>query len=119
MSDDPRFIGVTVPVEFDEPPRFPRRPTCPDRWVWDGQTFRVRSVEAEWANFERRGRMASNMRPSHAERASRKGSFGVGRFFFRVRTTEDRVFDLYYDRSAAAGAGGGWTLFQEWEETDE
>jgi hypothetical protein len=117
MSDDPQFIGATVEVEFDQPPAFPRRPPCPDRWVWEGRTYHVASVEAEWNDFGRRGRMASNMRPDHLARAGRAGSFGVGRFYFRVRTAEDRVFDLYYDRAAAtAGRASPWTLFQAWGE---
>ena len=118
MTRDPRFIGATIDVEFDQSPQFPRRPSCPDRWVWEGQTYHVDAVEAAWTDFERRGRMGGNMRPDHLERASRKGSFGVGRFFFRVRTPEGRVFDLYYDRAAASSKSGGWTLFQEWAEDE-
>jgi hypothetical protein len=59
--------------------------------------------------------MARNMRPSHAEAASRRGSLGVGVFYFRVRTAGGRLFDLYYDRAPkdVDNRKGTWLLFQE------
>lgn len=117
MTPSPHFIGAAVEVAFDAAPPFPRRPSCPDRWVWEGQTYEVAEVESAWSDMERRGRMAANMRPAHAEQARRRGSFGVGRFYFRVRTRDGRVFDLYFDRAAAGKPGAGWTLFQEWTGT--
>lgn len=59
--------------------------------------------------------MARNMRASSARKAARRGSWGVGRFYFRVRTEEKRVFDLYYDR-APKDAGdriGHWYIWRE------
>jgi hypothetical protein len=55
------------------------------------------------------------MRPAHAAAASARGSWGVGRFFFRVQTNVGRVFDLYYDR-APKGTNqrkGQWVLYRE------
>jgi hypothetical protein len=71
---------------------------------------------AEWQDFSRRGRMARNMRPAHAEVAAGRGSLGVGRFYFRVRTTPGRVFDLYYDRAIkdVDDRLGHWFLYREW-----
>lgn len=59
--------------------------------------------------------MARNMRQEHAGRAARRGSWGVGKFFFRIRTQEDRIFDLYYDRAPqnVDQRKGSWHLFQE------
>jgi hypothetical protein len=70
---------------------------------------------AEWHSYERRGRMADNMAPEHAARAASKGSWGVGRFFFRVRVGVGRVFDLYYDRTPenADKRKGRWVLLAE------
>ena len=72
-------------------------------------------VIAEWSDYRRRGRMARNMSPQHAAAAQGKGSWGVGRFYFRVRVADGRVFDLYYDR-APVGAGdraGHWFVWRE------
>jgi hypothetical protein len=93
-----RFIGETGEVAFDQPPLLEKKPTCPDRFVWLGETVEIAAVLSAWVDYIRRGRMTRNMRPAHAARASQRGSWGVGRFYFRVRTEGGRVFDLYYDR---------------------
>ena len=75
----------------------------------------VAEVLSEWRDYGRRGRMAANMRPEHAELAAERGSWGVGRFFFRVRTDAGPIFDLYYDRApkGTANRKGAWFLFRE------
>lgn len=64
--------------------------------------------------------MAVNMRPEHAAVASRRGSWGVGRFYYRVRTDTGRVFDLYYDRApkSADDRKGAWFLYREMSVTE-
>jgi hypothetical protein len=120
-----RFIGEPVQVEFDQPPRFEKRPDCPQRFVWQGETLEIAATLSEWHDYERRGRMAVNMRPSHIATASGRGSWGVGRFYFRVRLESaridadsidpGRIFDLYYDRAPknADDRKGGWFLLRE------
>jgi hypothetical protein len=110
-----RFIDVEVEVIFDRHPELSKKPGPPDGFMWEGQSFRVEEVISTWFDYSRKGRMAKNMEPAHAEAAARRGSWGVGRFTFRVRTGEGRIFDLYYDR-APEGAGdraGHWVLFRE------
>ena len=92
-----RFIDEPIVVAFDQPPTFEKRPPCPDGFIWRGEAFRVVELLSEWRDYGRRGRMAANMRPEHAELAAERGSWGVGRFFFRVRTDAGPIFDLYYD----------------------
>jgi hypothetical protein len=116
MSFTPvRFIGEAVEVVFDQPPSFAKTPPCPDRFVWRGETVEIVTVISEWADYNRRGRMARNMRPAHAELASQRGSWGVGRFYFRVQIGDGRVFDLYYDREpkSADDREGSWFLYRE------
>jgi len=110
----PRFIGEPILVEFDQPPTYLKTPGCPDRFFWRQTCYSVAALEQQWQDFARRGRMAQNMRPENAIRARRRGSWGVGRFYFRVRTRENRVFDLYYDRSPRQQRLGQWFLFREW-----
>ena len=114
-----RFIGEAIEVVFERPPLYKKRPPCPDGFTWEGTTYRVSETLNEWQDFSRKGRMAHNMRPDHADAASSKGSWGVGRTYFRVRTDSGHVFDLYYDRAPAAGVGreGGWFLHRELTET--
>ncbi|MHB0924659.1 MAG: DUF6504 family protein [Bellilinea sp.] len=110
-----RFIDEPIEAVFDSPPIFEKSPPCPAGFIWREQTFRIVELMAEWKDFRRRGRMSNNMIPAHLSRAERIGSWGVGRFFFRVRTENDSVFEIYFDR-APADAGdrkGRWVLFGE------
>jgi hypothetical protein len=110
-----RFIGEQIKVEFDTDPTWEKIPGCPDRFVWRDEEYHIAAVLTEWCDYRRRGRMARNMSPAHAATASIRGSWGVGRTYFRVRTESGRVFDLYYDRSprGADDRKGQWFLFRE------
>jgi hypothetical protein len=110
-----RFISEPIAVQFDEPPGLTKRPGCPDRFVWRDETFHVAQKLKEWHDYQRRGDMAHNMRPAHLEAARRRGSWGVGRDYYRVRTGAGRVFDLYYDRAPkdAGDRAGAWFLYRE------
>jgi len=63
--------------------------------------------------------MTVNMRPAHAAAASRRGSWGMGRDYYRVRTDTGQVFDLYYDRATkkAGDRKGAWFLYREMSES--
>jgi hypothetical protein len=110
-----RFIGEPIEVVFDKPPVWTKSPGCPDGFVWRGETFRVVELLSVWCDFTRRGKMARNMRESHLAVAASRGSLGVGRFTFRVRTDAGRVFDLYYDRAPKSvdDRKGSWVLYRE------
>ena len=110
-----RFIGERIQVEFDRPPALEKRPGCPDRFVWRGKAYQIVEKLSEWHDYSRRGRMARNMRPEHAAVAARRGSWGVGRDYYRVRTDTGQLFDLYYDRAPgkAGDRKGAWFLFRE------
>jgi hypothetical protein len=112
------FIGEAIEVEFDVPPALEKKPGAPDRFVWRGETYVVEEILSEWHDYTRRGRMARNMRPDHALAAARRGSWGVGRDYFRVRTGCGRIFDIYYDRSPRTSAErkGMWFIFREMKE---
>ncbi|MCB8952890.1 MAG: hypothetical protein H6650_12830 [Ardenticatenales bacterium] len=113
-----RFIAEPISVAFDAPPAMSKKPPCPDRFTWDGQTFEIAETLAAWRDYRRRGRMARNMQPQHAAVAENRGSWGVGRFSFKVRTTGGRVFEIYYDRAPkdADNRQGNWYLYREWLE---
>lgn len=112
-----RFIGEAIIVSFDHPPLLEKKPDCPDAFLWRGEKFRVAELLEAWVDFNRRGRMARNMQPQHAAVASRRGSWGVGRYFFRVRTDKDQVFELYYDRAPkdVDNRKGIWMLVAEYQ----
>jgi len=115
-----RFIGEAIKVEFDRPPLLEKKPDCPDRFTWRDTVYQIGAVLSEWYDYGRRGRMADNMSPAHAAVASQRGSWGVGRFYFRVRVTGGRIFDLYYDRAPRSvdDRKGEWFLYREMAPAD-
>jgi hypothetical protein len=70
---------------------------------------------SEWHDYQRRGRMARNMKPAHATIAERRGSWGVGQDYYRIKTDRDRIFDIYYDRAPkdANRRKGHWFVYRE------
>lgn len=110
-----RFVGEEVTALFDTPPQWSKSPPCPNRIIWQDKTYEITTLHQEWRDYERRGRMASNMRPENAQRARQRGSWGVGRFYFRVTLDHGRVFDLYYDRAPKGSDQrlGSWYLYRE------
>ena len=113
--DRTRYIGEIITVEFDRPPLFSKRPHCPDRFIWRDEAHAIVEVLGQRVDFGRRGDMARNMQPEHAARAAQRGSWGVGRYFFTVRTAAARAFELYYDRAPKGSdhPEGEWFLRYE------
>ena len=122
-----RFVGV-IRTPFVTREMCPRQgdpengPVCrievSPEWedALDGiERFEVIEVLSEWVDTERRGKAAKNMSEAHLRTAAKRGSWGVGRFNFRVQTDQQRVFDLYYDRAPKGGAdrAGHWVLWRE------
>jgi hypothetical protein len=113
------FINEPIEAVFDTPPVMEKRPGCPQRFLWRGSEYIIAEMVSEWHDYRRRGRMARNMRPEHAAVAASRGSWGVGQDYFRVRTTQGQVFDIYYDRAPedAAKRKGNWFVYRELSES--
>lgn len=109
------FVSEPIEVRHGKRRGFEKRPACPEAFEWRGEVHHIVRLLAEWQDHSRRGKMAHNMRPSHLEAASKKGSWGVGRHHFRVMTDSGRLFEIYYDRAPkdSARRKGVWYLFQE------
>jgi len=110
-----RFIDETISVVFKKPPGREKKPPCPDAFEWQGESYEIAVCLSEWIDFSRRGRMVHNMRDNHLKSAIKQGSWGVGRFFFRVKVKQGQIFDLYYDRSVknVNDRKGHWYLLAE------
>ncbi len=116
MNKPQVFIGQEITVGYEKDRVVQKSPTCPDYFVWDHNTFVIKNVEQEWKDFSRKGNAQRNMRPAHLRRVVMKGSWGVGRFFFRVQTECSRNFEMYYDRAPhnRKNGQGVWILFCEY-----
>ena len=113
MASD-QFISEPVEVTFHEPPALEKTPPCPAAFTWREERHVIAELLAESHSFERRGKMSRNMRPTNLAVAASRGSWGVGRFSFRIRTEDDRYFELYYDRAPTGRQRkGGWYLYRE------
>ena len=109
------FISETIEVLFEKPPLLEKKPHCPDGFIWREKTYLVEQLISEWHDFSRRGEKARNMQPHNLRKAARRGSLGVGRYYFQVRVEDGRIFEIYYDRALKSvdDRKGGWTLFRE------
>lgn len=119
-----RFIGEAIDVQFDQPPALEKAPPCPNAFLWRETPYRIVGLLEEWRDFTRKGRAARNMRPERAARAAVKGSWGVGRYYFRVRALspqnpDGQLFEIYYDRAPqdTDHRKGQWFLVSELIET--
>ena len=115
------FIGAAIEVEFNKEPVHKKKPPCPDRFTWKDETFSVVVKLGEWHDYSRTGHMTHNMRPANMAKALRRGSWGVGRFYFRVQAENGQIFDLYYDRAPkdASDREGSWFLYREMKKTED
>ena len=109
------FIDQSIEVIFKIPPVREKAPDCPEGVAWDGKNFLIIEKLSEWSDFKRRGKMARNMRPSHAEVASTRSSLNVGRYYFRVKVDSGQIFDIYYDRAMknVDDRKGQWFVYRE------
>lgn len=112
------FYNGPIEVEFKEMPLFEKKQGCPDSFLWRDRHYEIVELISEWHDLRRKGRLARNMQPKHAERASSRGSWGVGQYYYRVRTDTGQVFDIYYDRTPKGvdDRKGSWFIYRELEE---
>ena len=110
------FINEEIQVDYDQKPVYKRTPTAPQRFDWRDEHFEIKEILLEWKDYDRRGRNAHNMRPTNLLKAAKRGSRGVGRFYFRVMTQCDRIFQLYFDRADwdIETQTGSWMLHSEY-----
>lgn len=109
------FIHEPIEAIFHEAPLFSKSPPCPNAFIWRGEFYPVLEMLETWQDYKRRGRYARNMQPEHLAVAAQRGSWGVGRFHFRVLVPEGRIFQIYYDRApeSAGDRSGHWFLMGE------
>lgn len=107
------FVDEPIQVIYKNLPLLEKVPTCPNAFLWREEEYLITAVLQEWKRFERKGRMARNMSPAHARRAASRGSWGVGKYYFKVQTSTGHTAVIYYDRAPEGSdePKGSWTLF--------
>jgi len=109
------FINEQIEVEYKSPPTLEKKPGCPDGFTWRNFTYCISEVLSEWHDYDRKGRMARNMKPANARKAKVRGSWGVGQDYYRVRTEQNQIFEIYYDRAPqnVSRRKGAWFIYRE------
>lgn len=116
MSYTPiRFINEPIEVQYNSPPMLEKKPGCPHGFTWRERPYTITEVLSEWHVYERSGRMEKNMKPASTRKAVKRGSWGVGQDYYRVRTEQDRIFEIYYDRAPrnVNHRKGAWFIYRE------
>ncbi len=80
-----QFIDAAIIVTYQTEPLLEKKPDCPTAFEWNEKAYQITEKIMEWVDYSRHGRMARNMSDAHSAAASSKGSWGVGRFYFRVK----------------------------------
>jgi hypothetical protein len=116
LKPEKKFIDEIIIVFFNQPPVFTKKPPCPDGFIWREQKYVIENILLAWNDFSRHGSYENNMSLEHSARASLKGSWGVGRYYFQFDTREGRRFEIYYDRSPEKSddRNGHWFLLYEY-----
>lgn len=111
-----RFIGERIEAVYDQVQIRTKDPGCPDAFRWRSTEYKIIKVIQQWADFSRKGNMQRNMSEVHRLRAETKGSWGVGKIFFRVEVHTGQNFEIYFDRAPqnVVDRGGYWFLLQEY-----
>ena len=107
-----QFICEEIHAGFEKDFFLEKNPPCPNYILWRGKAIRLIEIISAWDDFSRSGKQARNMRETHLERASKKGSWGVGRQYFKVKDMDDRILVIYFDRAPkdAVDKKGRWIL---------
>lgn len=111
------FYSLPVEVEFDDEPLLEKKSGVPDRFSFRGRAYTIVSVEGEWHTYEAKGKTEKfygKKRGNMPEMKLReRGSWGVGKDYYRVKTDTGEVFVIYYDRQPTKKKKGEWILLQK------
>jgi len=110
------FYSEEIEVHFHREPLIEKKPGLPSAFTWRGQEYEIVELVEEWHDYRPRGKskaMYQKERGSYwVTSAEKRGSWGVGRDYYRVRTQRGEVFDIYYDRAPIRGRKGSWVLYR-------
>jgi hypothetical protein len=109
------FYADEIEVRFEETPIVAKRPGPPAAFTWRDQEYVIVELLKEWHDYRKRGKTKTfyeKERGSYwVKSGQRRGSWGVGRDYYRVRTASGEIFDIYYDRAPKGrDRGGQWIL---------
>ncbi|MGD2250965.1 MAG: DUF6504 family protein [Candidatus Methanofastidiosia archaeon] len=109
------FYSEPITVKFEKEPLLEKKPGPPDVFVWRGKSYTIIRVEKEWHTYNKQGKIEKfySQKGNAPELTPPKGSWGVGRDYYRVKTDTGEVFVIYYDRQPKKSKKGQWILLKK------
>lgn len=111
------FHSEPITVEFSAEPLLEKRPGLPAAFAWRGKWYKITRLVKEWHDYRKRGNMEEFYRRKRGNapdlKSSSRGSWGVGRDYYRVVTDSGEIFDIYYDRKPFKQKKGEWVLLKK------
>ncbi|MBU6998752.1 MAG: hypothetical protein HXS41_05470 [Theionarchaea archaeon] len=114
------FYCEPITVTFNREPLLEKKTGPPSAFVWRETSYTIIAVLRTWHDYNQRGRLdfLYDEKRGNAPRMTlgKRGSWGVGRDYYRVETDSGEVFDLYYDRAPRKHKKGEWILLKKVEQ---
>ena len=112
------FYSEPITVAFSTKPLLEKKQGLPHAFIWRGKVYTIVNLIKEWHDYKKRGKMEefySEKRGNAPEmKSSTRGSWGVGRDYYRVLTDSGDIFDIYYDRRPLGQRKKGeWVLLKK------
>jgi hypothetical protein len=110
---DDVFYSEPIEVHFQREPLFEKKPGVPTSFYWRGKSYHICKLIKEWHDYRRKKKrhqfFSGKRKTLPPMKPGDRGSWGVGRDYYRVQTASGEIFDIYYDRRPR-----GQTIKGEW-----
>lgn len=111
------FYCEPITVTFNSEPLLEKKTGPPSAFMWRDTQYTITSVLRTWHDYSQRGtsQFLYDEKRGNAPQMtlSKRGSWGVGRDYYRVRTDSGDTFDIYYDRTPRKHKKGEWILLKK------
>lgn len=118
MGMDVHFYSESINVRFEKQPFLEKKPGIPSSFSWRGKSYTITKLIKEWHDYRRRKKIhkifSGKRSPVPLTKPGNRGSWGVGRDYYRVQTSSGEIFDIYYDRRPKGQKiKGEWVLLKQ------
>lgn len=112
------FYSEEIEVHFDREPLMEKKPGLPSAFTWRGREYEIVELLKEWHDYRVRGKPKCRYEKERGSywvtSAEKKGSWGVGRDYYRVRTQTGEVFESTTTGLPSKGGRGVGCCIGRW-----
>ncbi len=110
------FYSDPITVKFEKEPLIEKKTGAPHAFTWREKTYVIVAVEGEWHDYLPRGKSEEFYYQKRGDapvmNPKKRGSWGVGTDYYRVRTDSGETFIIYYNRQPKGQKKGEWVLIR-------